>query len=98
MNVRRAMCDEARSQIGTLNILPRPLIDRRHHARKARFTKRRFDIDIILLLRNKRKQRSTVLIEVFANQLLRSTDQRHRDRHHPVVSRLTGNIFDAIAR
>ena len=80
-----------------LNILPRPLVDRRHHARQSRFTERRFDIDIIFLLRNKWKQCSAVLIEVFTNQFFRSTDQRHRDRHHPVVSRLAGNIFDAIA-
>ena len=80
-----------------LNILPRPLVDRRHHARQSRFTERRFDIDIIFLLRNKWKQCSAVLIEVFTNQFFRSTDQRHRDRHHSVVSRLAGNIFDAIA-
>ena len=80
-----------------LNILPRPLVNRRHHARQSRLTERRFDINIVFLLRNKREQRSTVLVEVFANQFFRSTDQRHRDRHHPIVARLAGNVFDAIA-
>ena len=79
-----------------LDILPRPLVDRRYLARKARLAKRLFDINIVFLLRDKREQRSSGFIQVFTDQLLRRIDQRYRDRHHPIIAGFAGNIFDAV--
>ena len=90
-------CHVRRGEVAdrNLDILPRPLVDRRHLTRKARFAKRRLDIDIVFLLRDKREQRPSGFIQIFTDQLLRRIDQRHRDRHHPVVAGFAGNIFNA---